>query len=104
MKTKSKAVDAELADLGKVADELVKKIPPGKPCLQNLSEAAQDKVKHVHFTGGGVCSKCRWSSGCLECEGGHALLYWLRQEGFHEDAIKAVDVATELSKLSVSSD
>ena len=98
-KKKTGVVDAKVAALGEAADALVKKIPPGKPCLENLSAKALEEVKHVHFTGVGVCSKCRWSSGCLECHGPHALLYWLKKEGFDGEAIVHLDAQAELKKL-----
>ena len=53
----------------------------GKPCFENLSEAAQQAVKMAE-AGAGICSKCRWSSGCLGCDGGKALLHYLKKEGF----------------------
>jgi hypothetical protein len=80
--------------------ESLKKIPPGKPCLQNLSVPAQEKVKYVNLTGAGVCSKCRWSSGCYECDGPRALLYWLKKEGFDAEAIAHLDIAAELEKMT----
>ena len=64
-----------------------------------MSVPSQEIVKHVHFTGVGVCSKCRWSSGCFECDGAHALLYCLKKEGFDKEIIAHLDTAAELKKL-----
>ena len=82
-KKKDGAVDDKMKLLAEEADAGIKKIPPGKPCLENLSEEAQKAVA-VAKTKGGVCSRCRWSKGCLSCDEAKCLRYWLKAEGFLE--------------------
>ena len=77
----------------------MKEILPDKPCLENLSAKARAEVMKVHLTGAGICSRCRWSSGCYECEGAHALRYWLKQEGFDKELVLKLDAEAELKKL-----
>jgi hypothetical protein len=38
------------------------------------------KYRKVVEEGIGVCSKCRWSSGCLNCDRSKAWPYYVRQE------------------------
>ena len=76
--------DKMLQDLKADADSMGSKIPAGKPCLENLSPAAQNAVFKASL-GGGVCSKCRWRSGCMECHKEKALFHWLKVEGFIEE-------------------
>ena len=98
-KKKADAVDLKMDELAVVADASMKKIPPGKPCLENLSAKARAEVNKVHVTGAGICAKCRWSSGCYECDGAHAVLYWLKQEGFDKELVLKLDAEVELNKL-----
>ena len=76
--------DKMLQDLKADADTMGNKIPAGKPCLENLSPLAQNAVLKASH-GGGVCSKCRWRSGCLECDKEKALFHWLKVEGFIQE-------------------
>ena len=80
-KKKAGKVDAEMKALADEADASIKKIPAGKPCLENLSAKAQEAVA-LAAAGGGICSRCRWSAGCLSCHEEKALQYWLKKEGF----------------------
>ena len=73
--------DKMLQDLKVDAGTMCSKIPAGKPCLENLSPAAQAAVAKAS-AGAGVCSKCRWLYGCLQCDKDKALSYWLKAEGF----------------------
>ena len=77
----------------------MKEILPDKPSLENLSAKARAEVMKVHLTGAGICAKCRWSSGCYECDGAHAVLYWLKQEGFDKELVLKLDAEVELNKL-----
>jgi len=77
----------------------MKKILPDKPCLENLSAKARAEVMKVHLTGAGICARCRCTSGCYECEGAHALRYWLKQEGFDKEIVLKLDAEAELKKL-----
>ena len=85
-KSSAVAKDAVLEGLKAEATTLSNKVPAGKPCLENLSPAAQSAV-HNASLGGGVCSKCHWQSGCYMCSGAKALQYWLKKEGFTVDTI-----------------
>jgi len=71
--------DKMLQDLKVDAGTMCSKIPAGKPCLENLSPVAQAAVAKASH-GAGVCSKCRWKYGCLECDEGKALKYHLKKE------------------------
>ena len=55
-------------------------IPKSKPCLENLSPAAQTEIEFVKLTGKGICSKCHWKSGCMKCDAEKALQYHLKKE------------------------
>ena len=39
-----------------------------------------EKVRRVVSNGLSICGKCRWQSGCHECDGRKCLRYWLRKE------------------------
>jgi hypothetical protein len=80
-KKKAGAVDEKVKELAGEADAALKKIPEGKPCLENLSQQAQQAVA-LAATYAGICSRCRWSAGCLSCSQEKALKYWLKREGF----------------------
>ena len=45
-----------------------------------LSEAHQKDVERVKETGLGVCSICRWTTGCRHCSWVIAVRYWRRKE------------------------
>ena len=55
-------------------------VPKSKPCLENLSEAAQKHIMLMKLTGKGICSKCHWQSGCFMCSEDKALKYFLKKE------------------------
>ena len=78
------------AEAAEEALESIKKVPPGKPVLENLSQARQDEVKLLKMTElAGGCSKCRWSAaGCLRCSSKKMLLYYLQAEGFDVEGLK----------------
>ena len=80
-KNKAGEVDEKVKELAGEADAALKKIPEGKPCLENLSTKAQEAVT-LAATYAGICSRCRWSSGCLTCSKEKALKYHLKKEGF----------------------
>ena len=80
-KKKAGEVDEKVKELAGEADAALKKIPEGKPCLENLSKKAQEAVA-LASTYAGICSRCRWSAGCLSCSKDKALKYWLKKEGF----------------------
>ena len=92
-----KFVAAEAAGALKMLKSM-KEILPDKPCLENLSAKARAEVMKVHLTGAGICSRCR-SSGCYECDGAHAVRYWLKQEGFDTELVLQLDAVAELKKL-----
>ena len=46
----------------------------------DLSENAKKELFKVRTFGWGVCSRCRWQSGCLSCEPEHCLQYWMKKE------------------------
>lgn len=73
-----------LKDLKAEAEASLSKIPAGKPCFENLSAASKAAVLKASAMPG-ICSRCRWTSGCLNCDKEKALKYYLKQEGFVED-------------------
>ena len=48
--------------------------------ISQLSERLQAHVSKVRLEGMGVCSKCRWVSGCLACDKDKAWRWAVRQE------------------------
>ena len=53
-----------------------------------LLPSHQEDVKRVMDTGAGICSKCRWTSGCSSCLWWKSVRYWRMKEtkGKHMDA------------------
>ena len=51
-----------------------------------LSESAQIKILKAS-AGIGICSKCRWTSGCLECSGQHAFKYHMSKGALSKNKI-----------------
>ncbi|CAE7228958.1 unnamed protein product [Symbiodinium sp. CCMP2592] len=39
-----------------------------EPEASDLSEEDKSRIEHVRLTGLGVCSRCHWQSGCLDCD------------------------------------
>ena len=53
---------------------------------EDLAEFAQIRILKAS-SGIGVCSKCHWSSGCLECSGKHAFKYHMGKEAVSKGKI-----------------
>ncbi len=53
----------------------------GEKAAEAMSKASQMAVE-IAAAGMGICSKCRWQSGCFACVESKALKYWLHKEGF----------------------
>ena len=68
------------ASLEAAAGKTFAAIPKTKPCLENLSADAKHHIQLVKLSGNGVCSKCRFKYGCLECCEDKALRYHLKKE------------------------
>jgi len=66
--------------LAKAAAKSIADVPKSKPCLENLSADAKHHIQLVKLSGAGVCSKCRWKYGWLECDESKALKYHLKKE------------------------
>ena len=47
--------------------------------LGNLSEEQSAYCKSVKKVGLGLCSRCRWSTGCDRCSYIHSVKYWLKK-------------------------
>ena len=77
---KSKKGKETAAELEAAAAKTFEAIPKSKPCLENLSESSQKHIMLMKLTGKGICSKCRWSSGCFMCSEDKALTYFLKKE------------------------
>ena len=54
--------------------------------IEMLSENAQIRILKAS-AGIGICSKCRWSSGCLECSGQHAFKYYMSKEALSKSKV-----------------
>ena len=48
---------------------------------KELDQPTKLKIEHVVQFGFGVCSKCRYQSGCWECDPIMALRYYLSKKG-----------------------
>ena len=48
--------------------------------LEDLSDEMKAHVVRVREEGLGVCSKCRWQSGCLACDGEKAWKWAVSKE------------------------
>ena len=46
----------------------------------DLSDNAKKELLKVRTFGWGVCSRCRWQSGCLSCEEEFFFMYWMKKE------------------------
>ena len=55
-----------------------------------LSPVVQVKIEDIRMYGAGVCSKCRWHSGCLQCTPLKALRYWMNKAKLAPSAIEPV--------------
>ena len=101
---KGELVDVEIAaegDLETWAEQM-------KPFLL---EAHQKDVERVKKTGLGVCSTCRWTSGCRHCSWVKTVRYWRRKEtldkhleGYSEaykSAVATMDKAKPKAKAKV---
>ena len=77
-----KELDKLLQQLQALALKSGAKMPPAgkEPCLENLSPAAQEQVAWVKAHGLGLCSRCRWSTGCLSCSWQKTLKHLLKKE------------------------
>ena len=51
-----------------------------------LSENAQIRILKAS-AGIGICSKCRWSPGCLECSGQHSFKYYMNKEALSKSKV-----------------
>ncbi|CAE7251393.1 unnamed protein product [Symbiodinium natans] len=85
---KNLKVSQELAKKASVAAEAAsqaaklaaKVLSLGKePELSDLPKEHQDKISQIRLFGCSVCSRCRWVSGCLSCDGPKAERYYLNQ-------------------------
>ena len=67
-KLKKAASTAALKDLATMSAAATASAPPKKPAgLEDLQPVHKAAVLKVKAEGAGVCSKCRWRSGCLNC-------------------------------------
>jgi hypothetical protein len=48
--------------------------------IEDLSVERRQAYERVRDTGLGICSSCRWTSGCLRCDPSKAWNYYVRQE------------------------
>jgi hypothetical protein len=75
-----------------------------KFCLEDLSEVAKKALQRITEKGNlGICSSCRFSSGCFRCELWKAERYWLSKEDPQEERtesefVSAIDKMFEAKK------
>ena len=75
---KKKSVQGEeLKQLRSLAEKLLKQ--GQEPTLADLPASARIEIEEVSRSGYGICSRCRWSSGCLACSVKHAQRYHLNK-------------------------
>ena len=48
--------------------------------VEDLGKEQQEHFKKVETTGIGICSRCRWKSGCLSCDKDKAWYYVVKWE------------------------
>ena len=48
--------------------------------VEDLGKEQQEHFKKVEATGIGICSRCRWKSGCLSCDKDKAWYYVVKWE------------------------
>ena len=65
----------DLKHLRSLAEKLLKK--GQEPTLADLPASARIEIEEVSRANYGICSTCRWSSGCLACSVKHAQRYHL---------------------------
>ena len=49
--------------------------------MDELQEDYRKAMCKIHVGEVGVCSKCRYESGCLACDPIKCIAYWVRREG-----------------------
>ncbi|CAE7553254.1 unnamed protein product [Symbiodinium sp. CCMP2592] len=68
----------ELTALQKMAHEVISQ---GKVLeIEDMPQAYWDERNRIELHEIGVCSRCRHASGCLSCDEGKLLAYWMRRE------------------------
>ena len=82
-KGKAKALEAKLEKEKKFAEEqtkLAQKLADKGHKLreEDLSQEIQVKLSHLRNFEVKICSKCHWSSGCLQCDYEKALRYHIK--------------------------
>ena len=66
--------------------------------VEDLRDEYRLKYEKVKAEGCGVCSKCRWTSGCMNCDAVKAWKYYVRQELGMMGVAKAVGKAKAKAK------
>ena len=74
----AKALTSLTSQLAKSAKEAIAK-HSHKFNFQDLSAKAIEKCRNLKRAKG-ICSKCRWQSGCPECDQYKGLRYWVTKE------------------------
>ena len=79
-KAKIKQAASEAAISQAKAKELAAQLLKQKLSLKDLPEPARLEIQTVRQAQFGLCSRCRYSSGCLGCSAAHAERYYLKKE------------------------
>ena len=73
---------AENKKMTKIQEDAWKLVNEGGALRVDELPSAYLKAKaKIELDGMGVCGKCRYSSGCMECNVWKCTAYWMRKEG-----------------------
>ena len=99
MKTANKKMTKIQEDAWKLVNE------GGALRVDELPSAYLKAKAKIELDGIGVCSKCRYSSGCMDCNVWKCTAYWMRKEGkrlgrkIPYEYTLAAQIATERNRL-----
>ena len=74
-----KSTDSEAKAMA-LSKDLAVKLRYYKFSLSSLSSEAKKAIELLKASEVGICSRCRYASGCLSCSVPHAQRYYLRKE------------------------
>ena len=79
---KFKSVEEMKAKQKEELEEIAAKLLSDKKIFDpsQISADVKKEIERVERTGVGICSKCRFSSGCLKCDINKCRDYWMRLE------------------------
>ena len=78
---------AKAEEAGKLYDKAAIEMAMESMTLDDLPEAHRKAVMRVREKGVGVCSKCKWQSGCMNCDPDKAWRYYVRLFDYVDEPI-----------------